>query len=211
VSRKLFAIRSFRLQFFDFISSHEQTVNWNWVYFSFFIRSSFNSTFIWISFNRNSVNFEPLQQDVYFRLFSGWWLYIDVLIILSVLLLFIQESFQVLESTAVHEIRKYKFEDWTCVDRLIWVHRYQYKFVGLEAWGWHRATVKRPKLGPQAFSKYCWFNLPGTGWELSRRILNNLGFSLPGTRWELTRCSMCPHDDCYSHLRLRIFLNKTVS
>jgi len=38
-------------------------------------------------------------------------LFIDVLNILSVSLLFIQESFQVLESTDVHGIRKYKLED----------------------------------------------------------------------------------------------------
>jgi len=40
VSRKLFAINSFSLQFFDFISILKQAVNWNWVHLTLSVQSS---------------------------------------------------------------------------------------------------------------------------------------------------------------------------
>ena len=45
------------------------------------------------------------------------------------------------ESTAVHEIRKYKFYYIACSDVLFVVHRYHYKFVGLAGSGIDPATL----------------------------------------------------------------------
>ena len=42
----------------------------------------------------------------------------------------------------MHEIRKYKFDDIACLDVLFVVHRYHYKFVGLESVGVDRATIQ---------------------------------------------------------------------
>ena len=55
------------------------------------------------------------------------------IVVLNTLPLFVTYSNLVsgFESTAVHEIRKYKFYDIACSDVLFVVHRYHYKFVGL--------------------------------------------------------------------------------
>ena len=55
-----------------------------------------NSTFIWISSTGTQSILSLDNRTFIFDSFSGWWLYIVVLNILSLLLLFIQDSFQVL-------------------------------------------------------------------------------------------------------------------
>jgi len=64
---------------------------------------------------------------------------------LNTLPLFVTDSNLVsgFESTAVHEIRKYKFYDIACSDVLFVVHRYHYKFVGLAGSGIDSATISR--------------------------------------------------------------------
>ena len=65
------------------------------------------------------------------------------IVVLNILPLFVIYSRLVsgLESTAVHEIRKYKLTIKLAFGRLICVHRYHYNFVGLESVGVDRATV----------------------------------------------------------------------
>ena len=66
------------------------------------------------------------------------------IVVLNTLPLFVIYSNLVsgFESTAVHEIRKYKFYDIACSDVLFVVHRYHYKFVGLAGSGIDSATIQ---------------------------------------------------------------------
>jgi len=99
------------LQFFNFISKFKPQANIQnqaqvpeLSYFYTF----HSKQFIQLSFeflNQNSVNFVPLHLNIYFQLLVNGDFIIDVLDILSLSVLFIQESFQVLESD-VHEVNK---------------------------------------------------------------------------------------------------------
>ena len=68
MSIKLFAINSFSLQFFDFVSSLKQTVNRNWVHFTFFRSKQFKSTFFWIS-STGTQSILSLENRAFFQFF----------------------------------------------------------------------------------------------------------------------------------------------
>ena len=74
MSIKLFAINSFSLQFFDFVSSLKQTVNRNWVHFTFSRSKQFKSTFFWI-YKPELSQFCAFAPEHLFLTFSEWLLY----------------------------------------------------------------------------------------------------------------------------------------
>ena len=155
MSIKLFAINSFSLQFFDFVSSLKQTVNRNWVHFTFSRSKQFKSTFFWI-YKPELSQFWALRTEHF--IFDSFWMNDNLYCCWIHYRYFVTDSDLVsgFESTAVHEIRKYKFYDIACSDVLFVVHRYHYKFVGLAGSGIDPATL----CMKVASWKYMCMNIP---------------------------------------------------
>jgi len=146
-ARSSLRTHSFSLQIFDFISSLKQNSQPELSLFCAFSFKVVHHCFIWISFDRNSSKFMSLHQNAHFQLLVNWWLLLLLYLnILPVSLLFIQESFQVLESV-VQKNKKIQIQGVNACLLFFFTGYQKSLAVGIRAtWQFLHSSYVNPKL-----------------------------------------------------------------